>query len=45
MSLEFENLHQKGRCEMLIGRGDIIKDPLVHVFRCLFTFVFVSTLR
>ena len=26
MSLEFEYLHQKSRCEMLISRGDISND-------------------
>ena len=34
MSLEFEYLHQKGRCEMLIGGDDIIVKmslPLVHM--------------
>ena len=46
MSLEFEYLHQKGRCEMLIGGDDISEDviPLVHVFQCFFTFAFVSPL-
>jgi len=47
MSLEFEYLHQKSQCEMLIGGDDISNEslPLARVFQCVFTFVFVSTLR
>ena len=40
MSLEFENLHQKGRCEMLIGRGDIIKD-VITLGTCFSMFVYI----
>ena len=37
MSLEFENLHRKSQCEMLIGRDDISNDVItlgacLHVF-------------
>ena len=46
MSPEFEYLHQKSWCEMLIGRDDINKLVmtslcLAHVFQCLSTFVFL----
>ena len=40
MSLEFENLHQKGRREMLIGRGDIIKD-VITLGTCFSMFVYI----
>ena len=40
MSLEFENLHQKGRCKMLIGRGDIIKD-VIALGTCFSMFVYI----
>ena len=40
-SLEFEYLHQKSRCEKLIG-GDDISNDLSRVFQCLFTFALVS---
>ena len=40
-SLEFEYLHRKSRCEMLIGRDDISND-LSRVFQCLLTFKLVS---
>ena len=47
-SLEFEYLHRKSRCEMLIGGDDIIVMTsllLARVFQYLFTFVLVSALR
>ena len=46
-SLEFEYLHQKSRCEIVIGGDDIILTslPLARVFQCLFTFVLVSASR
>ena len=46
-SLEFEYLHRKSRCEMLIGGDDISNDviTLKRVFRCLFTFELVSPSR
>ena len=46
-SLEFEYLHRKSRCEMLIGGDDISNDVITHarVFRCLFTFALVSPSR
>ena len=40
MSLEFENLHQKGRCEMLIGRDDISKD-VITLGTCFSMFVYI----
>ena len=40
-SLEFEYLHRKRRCEMLIGRDDISND-LSRVFQCLLKFELVS---
>ena len=51
MSLEFENLHRKGQCEMLIGRDDISNDVItlcacLHVFfLCLFPFALISALH
>ena len=46
-SLEFEYLHQKSRCEIVIGGDDIIlmSLPLARVFQCLFTFALVSASR
>ena len=46
-SLEFEYLHQKSRCETLIGGDNISNDakPLARVFQCLFTFALVSASR
>ena len=44
-SLEFEEyLHRKSRCEMLIGRDDLVMTslPLARVFQYLLTFAFVS---
>ena len=37
-SLEFDYLHRKSRCEMLIGGDDIRNEalPLARVFQCLF---------
>ena len=38
-SLEFEYLHRKSRCEMLIGGNDISNDVItlgVHVLSCVF---------
>ena len=46
MSLEFEYLHRKSWCEMLIGGDDIIVAtslPLARVFQCLLSFALVST--
>ena len=42
-SLEFENLHQKSRLEMLISGDNISKtsSPLARVSQCLFTFALV----
>ena len=44
-SLEFEYLHWKSRCKMLIGGDDISNDviTLALFFQCLFTFTLVST--
>ena len=39
MSLEFQYLHGKSRCEMLNAL------PSTRVFQCLFKFVLVSTVR
>ena len=39
MSLEFENLHRKGQCEMLIGRDDISND-VITLCACLHVFFF-----
>ena len=46
-SLEFEYLHRKSRCEMLIGRDDLVMTslPLARVFQRLFKFAFVSASR
>ena len=46
-SLEFEYLHRKGRCEMLIGGDDISNDVITlgMCFQCLFTFALVSASR
>ena len=43
-SLEFGYLHQKSRCEMLIGGDDISNDviTLARDFQCLFTFAIFS---
>ena len=46
-SLEFEYLHWKSQCKILIGRDDISNDVypwrvLPCVFQCLFTFVLIS---
>ena len=43
-SLEFEYLHRKSRCEMLIGEDDISNDVLLlaRIFQCLFTVALVS---
>ena len=37
MSLEFENLHQKSQCEMLIG-GDDISNDVITLAACLHVF-------
>ena len=37
MSLEFENLHQKSQCEMLIG-GDDISNDVITLGACLHVF-------
>ena len=46
-SLEFEYLHRKSRCEMLIGRDDISYDVITlgTCFQRLFKFAFVSASR
>ena len=47
-SLEFEWVHPKSQCGMLIGGDDISNDVItlgMCVFQCLFTFVLVSALR
>ena len=41
-SLEFEYLHQKGRCEMLIGVDDTTNNVTTLFFQCLFTFALFS---
>ena len=43
-SLEFECLHRKSRCEMLIGGDDISNDVITlgTCFQFLFTFALVS---
>ena len=46
-SLEFEWVHPKSQCGMLIGGDDISNDVItlgMCVFQCLFTFVLVSAL-
>ena len=42
-SLEFEYLHQKSQCEMLIGRGDISND-VITLGTCFSIFFFTFTL-
>ena len=46
-SLEFEYLHQKSRCQMLIDGKDISNDVIIlgTCFQCLFTFALVSASR
>ena len=46
-SLEFECLHRKSRCEMLIGGDDISNDVITFgtCFQCLFTFALISASR
>ena len=39
-SLEFEYLHRKSRCEMLIGRDDIGNDVITHG-TCFSMFVYI----
>ena len=41
-SLEFENLHQKSRCEMLIG-GDDISNDIITLGTCFAMFVYIRT--
>ena len=43
-ALEFEYLHQKSQCEMLIGRDDISNDVITlgTCFSMFFTFTLVS---
>ena len=45
-SLEFEYLHRRSPCELLIGGGDIIND-VITLGACfsMFTFAFVSASR
>ena len=40
MSLEFEYLHQKSRCEMLIG-GDNISKDVIALGTCFSMFVYI----
>ena len=40
MSLEFEYLHRKSRCEMLIG-GDDISNDLITLRTCFSMFVYI----
>ena len=40
-SLEFEYLHRKSRCEMLIGRDDISNDVII-LGTCFSIFVYIS---
>ena len=42
MSLEFEYLHQKRRCEMQIGRDDISND-VISAGRCFSMFAYIHT--
>ena len=46
-SLEVEYLHQKSRCQMLIGGDDISNDviTLARDFQCLFKFAIFSASR
>ena len=44
MSLEFEYLHQKSLCEMLIGRDDISND-VITLGMCFSMFVETFTLK
>ena len=41
-SLEFEYLHQKSRCNMLIGRDDICND-VITLRTCFSMFVYIRT--
>ena len=41
MSLEFEHLHPKSRCETLIG-GDNISDDVITLSMCFSMFVYVA---
>ena len=43
-SLEFDYLHRKSRCEMLIGGDDIRNEalPLARVFQCLFPLALIG---
>ena len=41
-SLEFEYLHQKRQCEMLIG-GDNISNDVITLGMCFSTFVYIHT--
>jgi len=40
MSLEFENLHRKSRCEMLSG-GDDISNDVIILGMCFSLFVYI----
>ena len=40
MSLEFEYLHRKSRCQMLIG-GDDISNDLITLRTCFSMFVYI----
>ena len=42
MSLEFEYLHRKSRCKMLIGGNDISNDVIPHS-TCFSVFVYICT--
>ena len=39
-TLEFDYLHRKSRCEMLIGRDDINND-IITLGTCFFVFVYI----
>ena len=39
-SLEFEHLHQKSRCQMLIG-GDDISNDVINLGTCFSMFVYI----
>ena len=41
-ALEFEYLHQKSQCKMLIGRDDISNYPWHMFFNVFFAFTLVS---
>ena len=41
-SLEFEHLHRKSRCEMLIGGNDISND-VITLGTCFSMFVYIRT--